>query len=101
MFDVSKISSLLCAALSDVLREARLAAGLSLGAVAELSGLNRQAITFIERGERNPTTETLAKLSLALGLLPSEAWNQAEKRLELREKKAISLSRSRKNLKGS
>ena len=101
MFDVSKISSLLCAALSDVLREARLAAGLSLGAVAELSGLNRQAITFIERGDRNPTTETLAKLSLALGLLPSEAWNRAEKRLESREKKTISLARARKNLTGS
>lgn len=87
MFDVSKVSSLLSAALSDVLREARLAAGLSLGAVAQLSGLNRQAITFIERGDRKPTTETLAKLSLALGLLPSEMWDRAEERAGLRDKK--------------
>jgi transcriptional regulator with XRE-family HTH domain len=101
VFDGSKISSLLCAALSDVLREARLAAGLSLGATAELSGLNRQAITFIERGDRNPTTETLAKLSLALGLLPSEAWDRAEQRLGLREKRDRILARTRKNSKAS
>lgn len=101
MFDGSKISSSLCAALSDVLRETRLAAGLSLGAVAEISGLNRQAITFIERGDRNPTTETLAKLSFALGLLPSEVWDQAEKRLGLREKRERILSKARKNPKGS
>jgi transcriptional regulator with XRE-family HTH domain len=101
VFDVSKTSGKLCAALSDVLSEARLDAGLSLGAAAELSGLNRQAITFIERGDRNPTTETLAKLSLALGLLPSEAWNRAEKRLKLRKKNAVSLSRARKNPKVS
>jgi transcriptional regulator with XRE-family HTH domain len=101
MFDGSKISSSLCAALSDVLRETRLAADLSLGATAELSGLNRQAITFIERGDRNPTTETLVKLSFALGLLPSEAWDQAEKRLGLRKKRDRILSRNRKNPKKS
>lgn len=97
MLDVSKISALLCATLSDVLREARLAAGLSLGEVAELSGLNRQAITFIEQGDRNPTTETLAKHALALGMLPSEVWDRAEERLGLRNRRMNPPSRKRKN----
>lgn len=68
-----------------MLREARESASLSLGEVAKLSGLNRQAITFIERGDRKPTTDTLAKLTLALGLLPSEAWARAEERLMLKK----------------
>lgn len=65
-------------ALRQVLRKAREAQGLSLGQVAARSGLNRQAITFIEKGERRPTTETFARLSLALQLRPSEIWAEAE-----------------------
>lgn len=61
-----------------MLRKARENRGLSLGQVASLSGLNRQAITFIEKGERRPTTETFARLSLALHLKPSEVWAEAE-----------------------
>lgn len=89
MIDVSKVSALLCSALSEVLRDARQSAGLSLGEVAELSGLNRQAITFVERGDRKPTTETLAKIALALGLLPSELWGRAEQKLGLSGKGII------------
>lgn len=64
-----------------MLREARESSGLSLGKLAQRSGLNRQAITFIERGDRQPTAETLTKLALALGLRPSEIWTKAEVRL--------------------
>ena len=64
-----------------MLREARESAALSLGEVATRSGLNRQAIAFIESGERRPTTETLSRLTIALGLRPSEAWALAEARL--------------------
>jgi transcriptional regulator with XRE-family HTH domain len=72
-------------ALRVVLREAREAAALSLGEVAARSGLNRQAITFIETGERRPTTETLSRLTMALGLRPSEAWARAEARIPAKE----------------
>lgn len=90
MLNVSKVSAQLCSSLSEVLRDARLKADLSLGEVAALSGLNRQAITFVERGDRKPTTETLAKLSLALGLLPSEVWKRAEEKIGVTDKKAAS-----------
>jgi len=93
VIDVAKVSALLCSALSEVLRDARQNAGLSLGEMAELSGLNRQAITFVERGDRKPTTETLAKISLALGLLPSEVWSRAEQKLGL-SGKSVFLQRS-------
>lgn len=72
-------------ALRSVLREAREAAALSLGEVAARSGLNRQAITFIETGERRPSTETLSRLAMALGLRPSEVWAKAEARISAKE----------------
>lgn len=96
MSNVSGLSARLCAALSEVLRDARLAAELSLGAVAELSGLNRQAITFIERGDRKPNAETIAKLALALGMLPSDAWKRAEDKLWLSKWEDAALNPKRK-----
>lgn len=61
-----------------MLREARENAGLSLGEVAVRSGLNRQAVAFIEQGERNPTADTYVRIALALGLRPSELWARVE-----------------------
>lgn len=76
-----QFASELSDALRIVLREAREAAALSLGEVAARSGLNRQAITFIENGDRRPTTETLSRLTMALGMRPSEAWAMAEAKI--------------------
>jgi transcriptional regulator with XRE-family HTH domain len=72
-----------------VLREARESAALSLGEVANRSGLNRQAITFIENGDRRPTTETFSRLAMALGMKPSEAWAKAENRLPARRLRQV------------
>ena len=77
----SDFSHDLCDALRVVLHDARLSAGLSLGEVAAKAGLNRQAVTFIEKGERRPTAETFVRLVVALGLRPSEAWLRAESAL--------------------
>ena len=63
------------------LREARRARGLSLDAVAKLSGVSRSMVSQIERGESSPTIATLWNLTRALqvdfaGLLedgPAEA----------------------------
>jgi transcriptional regulator with XRE-family HTH domain len=77
----SQFATELSDALRHVLREAREAADMSLGEAALRSGLNRQAIAFIERGERRPTTDTFSRLSIALGIRPSEAWSRAEARL--------------------
>ena len=79
-----ELSAELSEALRAVLHAARTDADLSLGEVAAGSGLNRQAITFIEQGERRPTTETFARHALSLGLRPSEVWKRAEDSLTAR-----------------
>jgi len=50
------------------LRAARDAAGLSLAALAERSGVSRSNISLIERGESSATATVLDKLSAALGI---------------------------------
>ena len=84
-----QFASELSDALRLVLREARIAAALSLGEVAARSGLNRQAITFIENGDRRPTTETLSRLTMALGMRPSEAWAMAEAKIPAKTWKRV------------
>jgi transcriptional regulator with XRE-family HTH domain len=48
------------------LREARRGRGLSLDAVAKLSGVSRSMVSQIERGESSPTVATLWNLTQAL-----------------------------------
>ncbi|MCB2129305.1 MAG: helix-turn-helix transcriptional regulator [Rhodobacteraceae bacterium] len=48
------------------LRQARKAKGLSLDAVARLSGVSRSMVSQIERGESSPTVATLWNLTQAL-----------------------------------
>ena len=60
------------------LKEARRAQGLSLDAVAKLSGVSRSMVSQIERGESSPTISTLWNLTRALqvdfaGLLDTAA----------------------------
>lgn len=50
------------------LREARRARGLSLDAVAKISGVSRSMVSQIERGESSPTVATLWNLTQALGV---------------------------------
>ncbi len=65
------------------LREARRAQGLSLDAVAKLSGVSRSMVSQIERGESSPTIATLWNLTRALqvdfaGLLEEAPARQIE-----------------------
>jgi len=52
------------------LRLTREARGLSLDDVAERSGIDRMAISRIERGMGNPTFATIGRLAAAVGVRP-------------------------------
>ncbi len=64
----------------DLLRRARLAAGLSQGALAKRAGLSERGVSDLERGaRRHPRPETIGRLADALGLSPPAraAWSAA------------------------
>lgn len=58
----------ICSEVARLLKEEREGKGISLNALAEKAGLSRQTISFIEQEERNPTLETLLRLTKALGV---------------------------------
>jgi len=53
-------------------RDERRARGFSQHALAQATGLTRDAISKIERGKRSPRLETLVLLSRGLGVTPGE-----------------------------
>mgnify|MGYP000689216026 CR=1 FL=1 len=55
----------------DRVRELRTKRGLSQEELGFAAGLHRTAISFVERGERASTLETVEKLARALGVEPA------------------------------
>ncbi|MFT4039099.1 MAG: helix-turn-helix transcriptional regulator [Thermomicrobiales bacterium] len=56
--------------LGQAIRRRRLEAGLSQEALAERADIHRNHIGFLERGERSPTVEVLARIASALEVPP-------------------------------
>jgi transcriptional regulator with XRE-family HTH domain len=54
------------------IRRQRKAKGLSQEELAELAGLNRNYVGFVERAERSPRAVTIFRLARALGVHPAE-----------------------------
>ncbi len=77
-------SKSLCQALAAIVREKRLAAGLSLTKMEELADVSRQMISFVEKGSRAPSLVILAKIAQALNTLPSALLKEAERRCRFR-----------------
>jgi len=57
---------ILCAAVTQAIKKERLRQNLSMNALAERAGLSQQMVSYIERGMRNPTLDTLFRLSIAM-----------------------------------
>lgn len=66
------------AAFGEALRTARLEAGLSQEALAERAGLDRTYVSGTERGRKNPTLKTIARLSDAIGISIADLMAQSE-----------------------
>ncbi len=60
-----------------MLREERRAKGVSLTALAERAGLSRQMVSYVERGLRVPTLDTLLRITDALELDPAALLKRA------------------------
>lgn len=58
----------ICSQVASLLREERERQKLSLNVLAARAGLSRQMVSYIEQEERNPTLETLLRLTEALGV---------------------------------
>jgi transcriptional regulator with XRE-family HTH domain len=71
----------LLAALGEELRALREARGLSQEALGLATGVHRNYIGGIERGERQPTVAVLARLADGLGVRASTALASAETRV--------------------
>ena len=65
--------------LAHLIRQAREARGLSMSAVAERAGLSQQMISYVERGMRLPTIDTLLRISAALEVDLSDFIQRAQR----------------------
>ena len=62
-----------------LLREERMRRGLSMNSVAKKSGLSQQMVSYVERGLRNPTLDTLLRITNALNIDLSKLIKRASK----------------------
>lgn len=53
---------------AELLKKERERRQLSMSTVAERAGLSQQMVSYVERGLRNPTLDTLLRMALALKL---------------------------------
>jgi transcriptional regulator with XRE-family HTH domain len=72
------IASMFQARFGSVVRSQRQSAGLSQEELAHRSGLHRTYVTDVERGARNPSLNSIRKLSDALGVSLSALFSLVE-----------------------
>jgi transcriptional regulator with XRE-family HTH domain len=81
-------------ALGDRIRELREAKHWSQEEFADLCGLHRTAVGFLERAERNPRLDTLLTISKGLGITISELLQGLERRSQSVSRKVLPRNRS-------
>jgi transcriptional regulator with XRE-family HTH domain len=76
----------ICSQVARLLKEEREKRDLSLNLLAEKAGLARQTITFVEQELRNPTLDTLLRLTAALEVDLEKIIAQARKQASAKAK---------------
>ena len=76
--DPDSVRQAVCAEVARLLREERLRQGLSMTALAEQAGLSQQMISYVERGLRNPTLDTLLRITGVLEIELGEVVQRAK-----------------------
>jgi transcriptional regulator with XRE-family HTH domain len=72
-----KSQQAVCSRIAQLLRREREKRGLSMNRVAERAGLSQQMVSYVERGMRNPTLETLLRIAAAIEIDFTEVLRQA------------------------
>lgn len=72
------------AAFGQVLRDARLAAGLSQEKLGFEAGVERNFVSLMELGQNQPTISTIFKLAQALNRKPSELMVLVEQKADIK-----------------
>ena len=75
----NKSQQAVCARVARLLRQEREKRGLSMNRVAERAGLSQQMVSYVEREMRNPTHETLLRISAALEIDLARVLQTAQK----------------------
>jgi transcriptional regulator with XRE-family HTH domain len=76
----SKRRIAICSEVAKVLKAQRERRQLSMTALAAKAGLSQQMISYVERGTRNPTLETLLRITQALDIPLGPIIAKAEKK---------------------
>ena len=79
MVDTKEVEKL-CAGIIRLLREERERQGLSMLRVAQRAGLSQQMVSYVERGIRRPTLDTVLRIAAALNLNLEEVVQGARRR---------------------
>lgn len=75
-----KSQQAVCSRVAKILRQEREKRGLSMNVIAERAGLSQQMVSYVEREMRNPTLETLLRISAALEIDFATVMRQASKK---------------------
>lgn len=75
----STLSLTICRSLGLALKATRRSVPISLAALSDKSGVAMSCISVIERGESNPTIDTIHRLSSAMGTTAATVLRFAEK----------------------
>lgn len=79
-----KVRQNICSNVARILREEREKRGISMTALAERAGLSQQMVSYVEREMRNPTLETLLRITGVLGIEIADVLDRACKRASKR-----------------
>jgi transcriptional regulator with XRE-family HTH domain len=74
----NKSYQVVCVRVAQILRQEREKHGLSMNLVAQRAGLSQQMVSYVERGMRNPTLETLLRIATALEVDLAKIIHQAQ-----------------------
>jgi transcriptional regulator with XRE-family HTH domain len=75
----NKSQQAICSRVAHILRQEREKRGFSMNLVAERAGLSQQMVSYVEREMRNPTLETLLRITAALEIDLAKVLQAAQK----------------------